>query len=353
MIALKDWFLKKRSSILKVDPLKHASIQRTISEALNAAGLSPERGVPRWTGLDKPAPLPALRSVQRPSEPGRFFWSSTGEGVDKLEYKLYLPSCCKNNAQPAPLIVMLHGCSQDPDDFSLGTRMNAIAEKEGVIVAYPQQTQQSNPQKCWNWFLPKDQVRNSGEPKRIAAMIDVLFATYPIDRRRVFVSGMSAGAAMALIMGRTYPDIFEGVGVHSGLPYRCANNVVSALSVMRDGRSAQAAPSTTPFQTPLIVFHSKGDKTVHPKNGEAIVRQALRDWPTRNLLSRESAAPGDSDCRDSEKTIYRDAAGQAMIEWWVLHSGGHLWSGGDAQGSHTDAAGPDASAEMMRFFLRR
>ena len=356
MSFLKDWFLRKKLSTLKVHPSTQGSIARTISDTLSAAGLTTDvsqTGAPSWSRLRKSERSSAHERHRSSNleEPGLFLWSAVGEGAETLDYKLYLPTSYAQAKEPVPLIVMLHGCSQDPDDFALGTRMNAVAEKERVIVAYPQQPLRANRQKCWNWFLPEDQARNTGEPKRIAAMTNDLMDKYQIDRRRVFVAGMSAGGAMALIMARTYPDLFAAVGVHSGLPYQCASNVVSALSAMRNSRSVRAASSTAAYQTPLIVFRGDKDRTVDPGNSDAIVRQALQDWPASALPTRDPAISVNFGNRKCERTIYRERNGDVAIETWLLHGAGHQWSGGDARGSHTDASGPDASAHMVKFFL--
>jgi len=140
-------------------------------------------------------------------------------------YKLFVPSVYRG--QPLPLVVMLHGCTQTPDDFATGTRMNILAEERGCFVAYPAQSQKANISKCWNWFKPSDQDRDQGEPAIIAGLVRELLRTYRLDPERVYVAGLSAGGAMPVILGRTYPDMFAAVGVHSGLPYAVAHDLPS------------------------------------------------------------------------------------------------------------------------------
>jgi poly(hydroxyalkanoate) depolymerase family esterase len=265
------------------------------------------------------------------------------------DYKLLIPS--GYHGQPLPLIVMLHGCGQDPDDFAAGTRMNALAERNDCFVVYPSQTQGANPSRCWNWFEPRHQQRELGEPSLIAGITRQVMHTYHIDERRVFVAGMSAGGAMAVILAATYPELYAAAGVHSGMPYRAAQNMFAALTAMRGG-SANSAAVDPAKSIPIIVFHGDEDATVHPRNGERIVSQSLAAAaPTVLDSATETAADGAG--RAYARTIHRDADGNAVAEHWVVHGTGHAWSGGSESGSFTDARGPDASGEMLRFFLRQ
>jgi poly(hydroxyalkanoate) depolymerase family esterase len=243
---------------------------------------------------------------------------------------------------------MLHGCTQDPDDFAAGTRMNALAEEIGLFVLYPAQAPRSNAHKCWNWFVPGDQRRGHGEPALLAGMTRHVMATHRIDADRVWVAGLSAGGAMAAILAREYPDLFAAAGVHSGLPPGAAHDVMSAFSAMktgaRGGPPAEAAPSA-----PTIVFHGDADGTVHVLNGSHLVDAVLGGAGA--LATREIGAangPG----RAFTRTIYRpaDGSGPSRAEHWVVHGAGHAWIGGDPAGSFTDGDGPDASREMLRFF---
>ncbi len=252
------------------------------------------------------------------------------------QYKLYVPA---RLISPSPLLVMLHGCTQDADDFAIGTGMNALAEEMGFLVAYPNQTRSDNPSSCWNWFNPRDQRRDQGEPAIIAGLTREIAAEYDVDPRLIFVAGLSAGGAMAAVMGATYPDLYSAIGVHSGLPYGSASDVVSAFAAMRGTAPARLADK--PLSSRTIVFHGAADTTVHPSNAMDIVSNLTAD------------RPGDIETkgRSATRTIFRDTGGNAMAEHWLIHGAGHAWAGGSAEGSYTDPAGPDASREMLRFFL--
>ena len=194
-------------------------------------------------------------------------------------YKVYIPASVRNGREASGLIVMLHGCKQDPDDFATGTRMNAEGETHGLIVAYPCQPSSANPSSCWNWFNPADQSRGAGEPAILAGLTRALSSEFGLDRENVFVAGLSAGGAMAVVMGATYPDLYSAVGVHSGLAYRAANDVVTAFAAMRGDLSATQATSRSRVtsESPLlrtIVFHGSADRTVHPRNADRIISAA-------------------------------------------------------------------------------
>lgn len=278
------------------------------------------------------------------------FTSDTGS----LSYKLYVPAGL-DPATPAPLLVMLHGCTQSPDDFARGTRMNALARQHGYVVAYPAQSQKNNAGRCWNWFRSGDQQRGRGEPALIAALTSHLVDRHRLDARRVYVAGLSAGGAMAAVLGHTYPDVYAAIGVHSGLPHLAAHDLPSALAAMRQGSTAGAhgCSPASPARIPAIVFHGDRDATVDPCNGDAVLAQSIGSTP------RTTAAPGTTVTvshgstpggRTYTRTIYTDAAGLVVAEQWVVHDAGHAWFGGDPSGSYTDPAGPDASAQMLWFF---
>lgn len=252
------------------------------------------------------------------------------------DYKLYVPRT-RLGKRP-PLLVMLHGCNQDPDDFGAGTRMNALAERHGMIVVYPGQPTSANISACWNWFNPAHQVRGSGEPAIIAGLSQSLITEYNCDPSRVFVAGLSAGGAMAVVMGACYPDIFSGVGVHSGLAYQAANDVISAFEAMR----GLAHGSIVPTNIRTIVFHGDADMTVHSSNGAQVSGLHITDQAKERIHQSKH--------QSHTRVVERDDAGRPFREHWILHGGGHAWSGGSPAGSYT-ARGPDASHEMLRFFL--
>jgi poly(hydroxyalkanoate) depolymerase family esterase len=262
------------------------------------------------------------------------------------DYRLYVPA----KTQPRGLIVMLHGCKQNAEDFAIGTAMNVIAEAEGLLVAYPTQPHAANPSGCWNWFRPLDQSHGKGEPHIIAEMTRAVIGDYGIDSTRVFVAGLSAGGAMAAVMAAAYPELFAAAGIHSGLPYRAAHDVPSALAAMRgEGPSAAFAASTAAGPRRLIVFHGTADHTVSPSNARALMEDATRTHAGAEIMRRNFES-GSREVAHLEITA-RDGTPQA--EAWLVSGAGHHWSGGDPSGSYAKPDGPNASREMMRFFLGR
>jgi len=300
-------------------------------------------------------PNPLHRGVESPgvpaSEKGRFIERSYTGGAGTRSYKLYVPG--GYTGQEVPLIVMLHGCTQNPDDFATGTRMNGLAEEHTFLVAYPAQSGNANMQRCWNWFQAADQQRGRGEPSIIAGITKQVMDEYEVEEGRVYVAGMSAGGAMAAILGATYPDLYAAVGVHSGLAPGSAHDLSSAFTAMRQGGPVVAQPENTGQQRkilPTIIFHGDGDTTVHPRNGERLLahlKVGSRNGSSPRVNTRRGGVPGGY---EYTRFTYRDASGRDLVERWSVHGLGHAWSGGSYPGSYTDPKGPDASAEMLRFF---
>lgn len=362
-----------------------AAINATIQRALASAGLDTTRGPMRDVsetiqralaahGVAEPSPtgkpepvvevdVPVVPAQRPPSgDAGRFESHTIRHEAGTRSYKLYVPAA--GSGAPRAMVVMLHGCTQSADDFAAGTQMNRLADEQGFVVVYPEQSGQANASKCWNWFRPQDQVRDAGEPSLIAGIVREVAQRESVDLRRVFVAGLSAGGAMALVLGETYPDLFAGVGVHSGLPYGSAHDIASAMAAMKGGRSgmpglkgAQGGPGRARRKAvqavPIIVFHGDRDHTVQQTNAETIVRHAGEAHAGEagddaRVTTQAGVAPGG---RRFSRVIHTDAEGRTRIESWTLHGAGHAWSGGHASGSYTDGAGPDASAEMVRFFM--
>ncbi len=266
------------------------------------------------------------------------------------DFKLYVPASASE--KPRGLIVMLHGCTQNPDDFAVGTNMNAFAELHGLLIAYPAQTRASNASSCWNWFEGGHQLRDAGEPAILAGLARKLIRQFGVNREQVFVAGLSAGAAMSVIMGKTYPDLFRAVGVHSGLAYQSAGNVMSALAVMRGrkgaslfGKSQSPDDTWKPMRT--IIFHGSADRTVHPSNAQHVLRTAHPATDDHAIATTSGASNG----RRFTQTVISQKNGPVLVESWLIDGAGHAWSGGNISGSYADAKGPDASLEMVRFFL--
>jgi len=281
------------------------------------------------------------------SPTGQFIDGRHTFATDSREYKLFVPpqvhALATGTGKALPLVVMLHGCTQNPDDFALGTGMNeaALASDDGFFVLYPAQNSQANPSRCWSWFKRSHQQRGLGEPALLADMTRDIMKRYPIDPQRVYVAGLSAGGAMAAILGEAYPDIFAAVGVHSGLAVGAAKDVNSAFSAMKSGRSSVLKSDAK--TVPTIVFHGDEDSTVHPVNGE----QAVQASAGSAVATVET---GTDNGRSFIRSVY-SADGRVVAEHWTVQGAGHAWSGGSAEGSYTDVKGPNASREMLRFFL--
>jgi poly(hydroxyalkanoate) depolymerase family esterase len=286
----------------------------------------------------EPAPAPETEPQPQPAGDGEFVAGHFAGGAGARDYKLFIPPAA--GVRPLPLVVMLHGCTQDPDDFAAGTRMNDAALMNGFFVLYPAQSQQANPHRCWNWFKHNHQARGRGEPELLAEMTRDVMARQTIDPARVYVAGLSAGGAMAAILGDAYPDLFAAVGVHSGLPTGIAKDVPSALGAMK---RAGARPAGMASGVATIVFHGDADATVHPGNGEHVI--------TASAGIVEAVEEKGHAGRGYTRKVLRNAADEVVAEHWVVHGAQHAWSGGNPQGSYADPSGPDATREMVRFFM--
>jgi poly(hydroxyalkanoate) depolymerase family esterase len=333
---------------------KPAGAGKSSAQPKHPPGRFREAAGKKWWGAAARQPIEDVEDVEPAvAGKGRFLSASCTNHAGTRAYKIHVPSGYQDQGQPLPLIVMLHGCKQDPDDFAAGTGMNAVAEEHNCFVVYPGQIQAANGSNCWNWFQHGDQQRDKGEPSIIADITRAVMREYRIDPGRVYVAGLSAGGAMAAIMGARYPDLYAAVGVHSGLPVGVAHDMPSAFAAMGNG-AGPLKPKRKPRPAcqqavPVIVFHGDRDATVHPRNGDQCTEDFLAAHKDGCDITVENgtAAKG----RSYTRTIRRDRGGNAVAEHWVVHGAGHAWSGGSRRGSFTDPSGPDASREMMRFFL--
>ncbi|MEA2759514.1 MAG: hypothetical protein QOH65_2127 [Methylobacteriaceae bacterium] len=300
------------------------------------------------SGLQSRLSPVATPSAETVPSGGTFLARTYSNQAGTRPYKLYVPSSYRDDGPALPLIVMLHGCTQSPDDFAAGTRMNLVAEEHSCLVVYPGQIQAANHSKCWNWFKTTDQRRDQGEPSLIAGITRQVMRDYRVDPKLVYVAGLSAGGAAAAIMGSTYPDLYAAVGVHSGLACGAAHDLQSALHAMKQGGSSRARKN--PRIIPTIVFHGDRDSTVNLRNSDQVLAGAGAGTAADVAINtEEGTAPGG---RAYSRTLHRDRVGKIIFEHWRVHGAGHAWFGGSPAGSYTDARGPDASREMVRFFLQ-
>lgn len=255
------------------------------------------------------------------------------------DYRLFVPSPRDEPLQG--LVMMLHGCTQNADDFAVGTRMNHLAEEHNMLVVYPEQSRAANQMGCWNWFQPEHQSRGAGEPALLDDLARAVALEFFIRSGRIYVAGLSAGGAMAAILGQAYPETFAAVGVHSGLAPGAATDMASAIAAMRSPCARSSRQRTAAVRS--IVFHGSADSTVSPANADAVITAAL--GPVRGAALSLPAKDGAS------VTLYQDQSGATLAEKWSLAGLDHAWSGGAAEGSYTDPKGADASAEMLRFFI--
>ncbi len=373
MNANKDFLLKMREATALLQSTGPAAATAAIQRALHGghvahqprtapqsrAAIAANDRVGSAGSRAAPARDASIIDVEEIATPSavhaQFLQASLRNQSGARDYKLFIPSTySKANSAAHPLIVMLHGCKQNPDDFAIGTQMNQIAEEHSCLVVYPAQAQTKNMSNCWNWFNASDQQRDRGEPSIIADITRRIMDEYNIDRSRVYVAGLSAGGAMAAIMGKTYPDLFAAIGVHSGLAVGAAHDVASAFGAMQNGApvspgSAKYNSSSPTLSPPIIVFHGDADRTVHVKNAE----QLLSQFTPHNTNVAAQRNELSANAMRYTQTTFRDVTGGVVAESWLIHGAGHAWSGGSAAGSYTSAQGPSASREMVRFFLAR
>jgi poly(hydroxyalkanoate) depolymerase family esterase len=290
-----------------------------------------------------------------PEMTGQFVLREISTEIGKRRYKLFIPSGYERSTA-VPLVVMLHGCTQDPDDIARGTRLNKLAEEKSILVVYPEQPESANPKKCWNWYDPNHQKRDIGEPALIAAITRQTMQDYRVDLNRVYVAGVSAGAAMAVIVALTYPDLFAAVGSHSGIPYGAATNVMEALSAMQGKGPGSAllvsrakdAMRGRARAIPAIVFQGGSDHTVNAENLPRLVAQLAA---VQGMRANEPTITSSGVAAGYHYTRTTRGSGDATVEAWIVDELGHAWSGGSSDGTFTDTHGPDTTKEIVRYFL--
>lgn len=331
-------------------PVRAKAVKRARKSSVSAFAklamvmMSPPKPA-RATSKKKSATTPKPKPVRRPGKAASFRSGTFSCEFGTRSYKLYMPASAKSSTVGVPLIVMLHGCGQTPDDFAKGTAMNVLAEEMGFIVLYPAQARQEHRNKCWNWYRRGDQARGAGEPALIASMTQYIIEAKNVDPAKVYVAGLSAGASAALILGATYPDVFAAVGAHSGLAVGAAHDAASAVIAMKLG----ALGSRSTGQMPTINFQGDADNVVNPRNGHCVANRALEPYSGLHQTVKKGRATGG---RSYVRISNRIGTGRSFTEYWVITGSGHAWSGGNRSGSFTDPTGPDASKEMVRFFSK-
>lgn len=326
--------------------------QRRLAEATallrRTLAAKPAGGTPVARAATGSPQIPEARRMD--GTVGRDFRTlSYANAAGSRSYRLYVPGGYRGD--PTPLVVMLHGGTQSAVDFAAGTRMNELAERDTFFVAYPEQSRSANSMGYWNWFEPAHQRSGAGEPSLIAGITAEVMSTFCIDPARVGVAGLSAGGAMAAVMAATYPELYAATAVHSGLPYGAAHDVPSALSAMKGGNGHRPVSGRgRAGSVPLIVFTGDADTTVAPVNADHLVRDALSGCVPTTPTTAAGRIPGG---RSYSRTDHRDATGRVRVECWTVHEAGHAWAGGSPLGSYTDPLGPNASAEIVRFFTEQ
>lgn len=306
--------------------------------------------------------------------PGQVFagtWvvDSVSNQFGSRNYKIWVPSSYNGNSS-VPLVMMLHGCTQSADDFAAGTQMNAVAESNNFLVVYPEQPSNANQSRCWNWFESANQSRGSGEPSLLVAIVNKIKTSYNIDNARVYAAGLSAGAAMSVILGATYPDVFSAIAVSAGLEYKAATSLNNSFTALSQGGPNPNQQGTLAFQAMgsaarkvrVIVFHGSRDFTVNTVNGNQVISQ----WAQTNDLADDGSDNNnitDTPASTVSGTVtggynfttfkYNDPNGATLMEKWIVENMGHAWSGGSTAGSFVDPKGPKASNEIWRFFSQQ
>lgn len=319
---------------------------------------------------------PAPRALVSPSQnlPGRwqkavFSWSAPGAVAGRrLLYWLYTPSgvAAGNAAKKLPLVVMLHGCQQSVEDFATSTRMNALAEKKGFAVLYPQQSATHDANRCWPWYKRAVQ-QGGGEVGLMAALVAQVQVRQGFDVARTYVAGLSAGAALAALLALRHPQLFAAIGLHSGPVFGTADSAISAYSAMQQGSSGSAAAALAAVHAvpqlavkpgmPVMLIHGERDAVVRRINQQQLLQQfsiinAACITPAQPVRSSSPARAGGRNPQHAWQTVTYMAGNKPQIVSCEITGLGHAWSGGDASVPFSEKLGPDASAMLWAFFAR-
>ena len=305
-----------------------------------------------------------------PAHAGSWTSGTVKNASGSLDYKLFVSSTYRKD-KPVPLVLMLHGCTQKAEELAAISGFNELADKNSFLVAYPEQSAAANPLRCWNWFDPKHQSRDAGESSLIAAVIQDIRASYTIDQKRTYAVGISAGGAMAVVMGTTYPELFAGLAVIAGMEYKAGLTVQEGLAAMKQGgpdpnqqgilafQAIQKSPAGSVMRLPLIVFQGTKDPYLNPVNADQLIAQwaqthdYLDDGKDNDSVNVQSASEKTGVVPNGyrfTKYSYNDSKGHLLLEKWIVEGLGHAWPGSSAANPFADAKGPNASEEILRFF---
>jgi poly(hydroxyalkanoate) depolymerase family esterase len=285
-------------------------------------------------------------------------------------FKLWIPAA-PEDARAWPLLMLLHGCTHDGAHMAEISGMNEVAAFHRFLVVYPEQSLCANLLKCWNWFRPEHQSRDAGEPSILAAIVAQIRSTYSVDPDRLYVAGVSAGGAMASILAATYPDVFAGVAVFAGAEFKAATSTSEGFAAMKHGGPDPARQGQIAFEVmhggfarterrrmPVIVFHGTADKKVNWINADQTIAQwektnsclAAEDGNIGFLLTEKVSDGKVSDGYAYKKYSYLESDSHLLMEKWLVEGLGHAWSGSPKPRKYGDPKGPNASAEIWRFF---
>ena len=310
------------------------------------------RAAPRKRKAQARKRIPAIHAgADRPLGSGHWLPGVALGVTGARRYRLYRPPGLKAGER-VPLVVMLHGCGQDANSFAASTRMNRIAARERFLVLYPEQERLANAQGCWNWFDTKS-GRAYGEAALIMAAIDQVCLLYPVDRERIAVAGLSAGASMAALVATRHPARFKAVVMHSGIPPGTAHSTLTALGAMHGHRAT--APSRAPRSSiatswpPLLVIHGGGDSMVAASNGHAAA-QVWADAAGAEARAARAVQRGKRYAMTVTDFKCKESTVATLVDIGRL---GHAWSGGTAGEPYGDAQGPDASRMVWAFAARQ
>jgi poly(hydroxyalkanoate) depolymerase family esterase len=339
---------------------KHGRKKHPAKAACPKPKHKPKRGQAHPGKPKPPAKSPAKNPTPAPAPlpgPGTLTTRSYSGSAGTLAYELYIPSSYKAGTA-VPLVISLHGCTENADVMRQLTAWDKLAESKGFIVAFPQQSSSNNSFECWNFFQSADMQRGSGEAAMIAGITQWVQQNYSVDSKRTYVSGFSAGGAMTSVMAATYPDLYAAAGVGDGCEYAATATCAGYQSADPNsaGQQAYTAMGSHARVMPVIDFEGDQDQIVPPVNAQQLVQQ----WQVTDGLVMHTTVPSSATStsygfspggQSYTESVYGDGSGHELIQAWVVHGMSHAWSGGCSCEQYSDPAGPDETGAMYAFFM--